>query len=1014
MPILWKKKKTEYKPATGGTPRSFNLEVFQGDSIDLLDYISFENDTDKSKDIWEAILVNAAYFTDNGVSSPTAIGEFKDSFLDDDEIRQYASKYALSWKAEIEGVPIIPPGLAGLLINKYGILDTSQTGVIVGMKLKIWANFSKQAEQFKLKDPTSAGPNDEIEYLTVTIKSNTFLGEGGLLNSITGSVDKYVTDAMDYVTGALSGGLGYIGEGVGWASKQVSSLLGGGKPKGFTAEEAKKQLEDEKDRETNLFATIIGYPVTFLDNLTSGTYTPIIKSGIRAVSLASKLYRAYTQGKAAWATTVLLANLKSLLDYDRLSRRQKIHIAKFLGVNPGVLERITWVVRKILDIKELVDAGDYDKLKEYILKDLDKGSIDELEPEMRSLVTGELFEDISLGAVVIKKYEVPDKNTVKISFDNPSYEDVPGNTLILTRIEIESIKQDNDKFIEIKGVTNSAALKSGNANIPDASFANAVTLKENGRICEIVYNGAIGKETGVDFAAYGIFPSGKDVLTITLDNIFYDQRFEYDGGDKTRKGYIPLKIKYHYMGNTTPLEQVTNDDGTITFVKADVILAERDTTEEEFEFDGFVKGSYAEKENQDKDGFALTKTAANAYLVYEQYKKKQFLSIFDAVDFKNLPPAVQALIVSVGGMVGVDQSEIVRYYEVLSGAKNLYELSTKGFQHWDTLPPELKTKISKQLGVSEETLSSVIPVAGDLTDMITGKRFNKPGEKEAYLQGIFDKVGNKLLSQFGPNGEVWDKYNKVIMEKDTSSGKMVRKVLPGQGSLDKKMKQTIAAALGFTDLKKMTEPYEKKQKLDKDGKVVKDAQGNPVMENVEYLEVPGLSIIKCGMVIEKAMKFRDNLQKGIELKNKLLEKYETIKNTPDMLSDESAMMGVYDTIVDTRSQIEKEGILKDIYDSAGELTADPYADLLDEIGPDKWRETFNVEDKYVVKVPISSKPDGGVTGDAIAGNYVIYTYPWVTDIIQDTNTGEIILVGNPPPDFTFNPNDVNWYIEIKK
>lgn len=1018
MGITWNKKKIKFTPATGTEPEKYELEVFQGDTIDLLDYVVFE-DADHNPtplDTWKRTLVNAAHYTDNGVANPSDINEFDDDFLDDSEIRQYASKYSLSWKSTISGTP---PGIPipNILIDKFGILETSNQIFKVATKLVVWVNFGNQVPEDRVLPEPKDDPSDVIKKLTIIIKSNSFLGEGGLLNSVTGSIDKYVTDAMDYVTGVLSGAIGYVGEGVGWAAGQVSSLLGGaGKPKGFTNLEAQKQLESEKDRETNLFATLIGYPVTFLDNLTAGTYTPIIKSGIRAVSLASKLYRAYTQGKTAYVTTILLANLKSLLDFDKLTRRQKIHIAKFLGVNPGVLERITWVVKKILDIKELVDAGNYDELQKYVLKDFNKGSIDELEPEMKSLVTGELFEDISLGAVVVKKYEVRDKDTVVITLDNPSYEDVPGNTLILTRIEIESITQDNGSFIEIKGVTNSASLKSGaiGADVPDPSFVNAVTIKENGKICEIVYNGTIGKETGIEFAAYGIFPSGKDTLTIKLDNIEFDPRYEYSGGSKIRKGYIPLKLTYYYTGNTTPLEQVTNDDGSITFVKADVILAERDTSEEEIEFDGFVKGSYADKENTDKNGFALTKTAANAYLVYEQYKKKQFLSIFDAVDFKNLPPAVQALIVSVGGMVGVDQSEIIRYYEVLSGAKNLYELSTKGFHHYNTLPPELKAKISKQLGVSEATLGSVIPVAGDLTDMITGKRFNKPGQKEAYLQGIFDQVGNKLLSQFGPNGEAWEKYNKVIMEKDKSSGKMVRKVLPGQGPLDPKMKQTIAAALGFTDIKQVNPPYEKKPKLDDTGQPVKDSSGKIIEEEVTHIEQAGLAIIKCGIVIEKAMKFRDNLQKGIELKNKLLEKYEVVKNTPDLLSNEAAMMGVYDTIVDTRKEMDKEGILKDIYDSAGELTADPYADLLDEIGPDKWRETFNVEDKYVVKVPISKPPDGGVTGDAIAGNYVIYTYPWVTDIIQDSNTGEIVLVGNPPAGFTYDPNKVNWYIEIKK
>jgi hypothetical protein len=1008
MPILWNKRKTKYSPSIPANDNNveqkgetYEIEVFQGDSVDLLEYIQFVNGPPGNRDleIWERTLVNAAYYTDNGVSAPDAYGEYKAEFADDSEIRQYASKHALVWKCKIVGAPD-PFGIANLLVDKFGVLDTSKTGVAVNMTLKVWANWDKQASQFKLPDPMDSGTNIENEYLTIKIKSNSLLGDGGLLNSVTGSVDKYVTDAMDYISGVLGGAAGYIGEGVGWASKQVTSLLGSKIPKGYTLQDANKQLESEKDRETNLFTTIIGFPVAALDGLTSGQYTPIIKSGIRALSLSAKLYRAYTQGKTAYVTTVLLANLKTLLDFDKLTRRQQIHISKFLGVNPNVLRRVTWVVRKILQVQELVDDGKYDELKNVLLKELDKKSIDDVDPEIKSIITGEIFEDISLGSVVVKNYEIPNKDTLVIKLDNPSYTKVPGNTLILTRIEIQSEVQGNGSFIPIKSVTNSAALKSGNSTIPDPSFANAVNISSTGQSCEITYNGTIGKETGVDFRSYGIFPSGTDVLTIQLDNSEFNPLFEYRGSNKIRKGYLPFKIKYHYIGNTTPLIEIQNPNGSITYEKADVILAEGESTTEEIGFDGFIRGSYAEKENADKmeEGFQTTKTAANALAVYNTYKKQQFLSIFDAVDFKNLPPAVQGLIVSVGGMVGVSQSEIIRYYEVLSGAKNLYELSTKGFQHYNSLPPELKKKISKQLGVSEDTLGTIIPIAGDLTDMATGKRFKSDKEKEDYFKGLFDSVGQKLLNQFGANGEVWEKYNKVVMEKDTSSGKMVRKVIPGQGVLDPKMKQTIAAALGFTDIKELKPPFEK----------------NSNNEDITHIEVPGLSIVKCGIVIEKALTFRNNLAKGIEIKNRLLKKYESIKNTPNLLENEAAMMGVYDEIVDTREEIEKEGILKDIYDSAGELTADPYADLLDEAGPDKWRDTFNVDDKYVVDVPKTSAPDGGVTGEALAGNYVIYTYDWVTDIIQDSNTGEITLVGNAPPGFVYNPRDINWYIEIKK
>jgi hypothetical protein len=1018
MAIRWKKNKLKFTPSPNGTtPNLFELEVFQGDSIDLFDYLEF---TDNDFNIWKTTLVNAAYFTDNAADQT---GPYKDEYADDEEIYQFASQYALDWKCELD---VDPLGIANLLVNKYGILKTSVSGIGVNMTLKIYPNWGKKAvldggvTPKELPKTNDAAHNQaNIEYLTVKIKSNSLLGEGGLLNSVTGSIDKYVTDANDYISGVLSGAMGYIGEGVGWATSGLTSLIGGiGTPNGYTEDEAQELLDAEKDRETNLFSKVIGFPFAALDFLTSKQNTELVKNGLRTISLAAKLYRIYTQGKTAYVTTILLANLRSLLDFDKLTPRQQIAVSKFLGVNPKVLRRITWVVRKILEVKEFVDAGNYEGLEAAILKEMKKDSIEELDPDLKTLITGELFEDISLGSVVVKDYDVPNKDTFEIYLDNPSYTKVPGNTLILTRIDITSKPEANGTFIPIVDI-----LSSAKSSLGGVAFGKdiVVTIKEAGRVAELVYNKVVGPESGTNFVSFGIFPGGKDTVTVKLDNSEFDPNFEYSGGNQIRKGYLPFELTYHYMGNTTPLEQVTGADGTTQFVKADVILEEGETTEEKIGFDGFIKGSYASLENQESTDkyFKTSKLAANAYEVYKQYSKTQFLTIFDAVDFKNLPTLVQGLIVSAGGMVGVDESEIIRYYEVLSGAKNLYELSTKGFQHYNSLPPELKKKISKQLGVKEETLGTIIPLAGDLTDMATGKRFNKPGEKEAYLKGLFEAEGQKLLDKFGPNGEVWETYNKVEMVKDTSSGKMVRKVTPGAGKLDPKVKQTIAATLGFTDIKKLDEPVQR-QKLGADGKPLKDSAGKDIMEDVNFIEQKGLAIIKCGVIIEKAMQFRDNLAKGIALKNTLLQKYEQVKNNPNLLEDEAALLSVYDTIVDTREEIEKEGIVSDIYDSAVSLTADPYADFLDEQGKipgaggdPEWRNTFNVLDKYEVELNQPTAPPGGVTGTTEAGYYVVYTYDWVTDIIQDSNTGDIVLVGTPPSDFVYDPKKDNWFIQVR-
>lgn len=997
MSIRWNKDKVKFTPSTGaGVPDKYELEVFQGDSIDLLDYAQFIDASGKeSEKVWQASLVNAAYYTDNGAGSPN--DTFKPEYAEDEEVRQYASKKVLSWTVELKGGVPDPFGIANLLVSKKGIMDTSISGISANMEVDIWANFTGNAEQFAL-DPPENKNTDLIKKLTVKIKSNSFLGEGGLLNSITGSIDKYVTDATQYVTDAIAGGIGYIGEGVGWGISQVSSLFGDEKPKGYNRDDAKKILDEEKEREQSVFGTILGFPGSLLNFLTARENASIIKEGLKTISLATRLYRAYTQGKTELVTAAILAKFESLLDFEKLTKKQQIVVSRFLGTNPKTIKRICGIAKQILKVERMVRNGQYDELRNEILKEMEKDSVDQLDPDLQALASGELFEDSSTGAIITKKYTVVDKNTVTIDISNPKFAEMPGNNLILTRIEIESLPPKSGNFIPIKSVKNEAEIASGNGT-QKVELSQGITLTPNGSKLEIVYPGTIGKETGTDYRSNGVFPDGKDTLTLTLNNTVYDPLFETDDVDFTKIGYIKLKIKYYYMGNTQPMIQKEEYDPAsktwqskrVKLEAADVLLAEGDTIDETVEYEGVVPNSYAEQQKKSQQAgqttFETTKTALNAYAVYETYKKKNFLSIFDAVDFKNLPRPVQGLIVTLGAQFGISSSEIVRYYEVLSGAKNLYELSTKGFQHYNSLPPELKAKISKQLGVSEETLGNVIPLAADLTDMATGKRFNKPGQKEEYLKGLFDRYGGQLLNSFGANGEIWEKYNRKLPD---GKWDLTR------GDIDPKLRESIARALGFTDIQEL--------KPGPDGKY---EQFNG--QDITHKEVPGLAQVKCGRLIAKGLQFRDSLMKGIALKNRLLEKYERVKNAENALENEELMLGIYDDILDTREGLEKDGILSDIYDDAEALTQDPYADFLDSYGDEDWRTKFGVEEKYVVKDNEGNPTTA--TGAARYGTYTFWTYDWVTDIKQNSVTGEVELIGTPPAGFVFDSNKINWDIE---
>jgi hypothetical protein len=151
-----------------------------------------------------------------------------------------------------------------------------------------------------------------------------------------------------------------------------------------------------------------------------------------------------------------------------------------------------------------------------------------------------------------------------------------------------------------------------------------------------------------------------------------------------------------------------------------------------------------------------------------------------------------------------------------------------------------------------------------------------------------------------------------------------------------------------------------------------------------------------------------------------LQKYEQVKNSPNLIEDEALLTGVYDELVDTREDFEKEDFFNDIYDSAKELTEDPYADLLDSAGSlppgvpgagdPNWRQKYNVEDRYVVE-DSTGAPPSGVKGVLQYGTYIIYTHPWIEDIGQNPETGLPVFTGTPPSGFLFKQSDINWVVD---
>lgn len=878
MAIKWISPVTTQKDASG--VEKYSLKVKNNETIDLLEYLEFIDDASTPsqyhKTAWDQQVASYASYPD---------------------AKKRAAMDLLVWKSSNP--------LFLRFQNNSGTTKSTVPQTIIDTLKKGTVTVTLDFDPINAPGLVLVPPAHPLE-LEITIVTDSLLGEDGQLTPMIDSVEDYVKNAIGGVSQFLVGGLswagGQIGAGVNYLEESVFGGLGGSS--GLTAKDKEKALEKERDTERDLFAKILGLPS---------------KDVISTITSASKVYNAYIKAKTFLAEAKLITAVKSLGDFENLPPAYQTLFARTLGVSPKVLRRMSSVIKKLELIDNLVEKQDYDALQEALLSQLGKASIDDLDDDMRSLVTGEVFTNVSATGIVEKQFNMTDATTGVLSIINPSEE---GNNICLSIAEITS----PDASIKL-------VQGSGTKIETDQTDDNSV------------------------FILLELNPGNDAELTITFDN-------------PTPIDTIPISVRYTYYGLKPTVDAEGFEVGMVD---------ENDRKIETIEYEATVPGTEAFVNQQ--QNAEVQKTATNLTLqsagVYKEFRKKQFMTMFDAVDFKNLPAPVQALTISAGSLFGVSVGDITTYYEAISTTKNLYDLSKKGFQNFDSLPPELKQKFADKLGVSPELLGDVVKAGANITDIASGKR--KLDAKDA-IDSLVSSYKDKFLEQFGPDGSNWRNYD----------------------NLDAKLQSTIAICLGFTDL---TEPvYATEEVTNPDGtkevKTKKDPiTGDPVVE-VSSREEKGLAVKKCSAAIKKALKFQTAIRRSVELKNKMIALGNKFKQTTDNLENVEGMNDFY----------KEAGILPDVindlYNSAEDIAQDPFADFKDAIGnlppyvpgsgDPKWREKENVEEKPETKDTTDAGGSGGGGGTgapANYGTYTIYTKPGVTIESQDRVTGTVKLTG---------------------
>jgi hypothetical protein len=621
---------------------------------------------------------------------------------------------------------------AGLLkwsSNNTTVASISKTGKVEAVskgETVIELNFEPRA--YKLTVPLK---------LTVKVVDDSFFGPDGQLTPAIDSIEKYISDALGSVGGFIAGGLDYAGRQVASGSKVIADLLSGSSAPKLTDDDKKKIKDRAKDAEKDLFAKYLGLP--------SKDVLPTLSTGMKLTQAFIKAKNDITKGK-------LLTQVKSLKDYKNLNNTTKIAYAKILGTNPKTIETIVGLVDDLEEVENLIENPNAENIEEALLKKFGKQSIDQLDPSLQSIITGEAFENIGRLKVVGKFFKLKSLTNGTLQITNPKVE---GNNAKLLYIDIKS---------------------------PEIGMTKIV----NAGIVGDLYDDNTG------FITLNLVPGKDTTVEIDFDN-------------PTPIGEIPLQVKFTYM----PIDDKTKG-----------ILDIGETYEEELKYKALAPGS---PESFDT-GFGYTEgvnMALNAVGTYKEFKKKQFLSIFDKVDFKNLPGPVKALVTSVGSKFGVSASEITTYYEGLSTLKNFYDIAGN-LNKFDQLPPELKSKFAQKLGIKEEYLTDIVTTTGKLTDVLSGKTDLSLMD---VLDDTYKKFSEKFLNEFAPGVSSWRDFDK----------------------LDPKLQQMVATGLGFTP----------------------DEEG----------------IKRVSNTIKNANRFEESVRSSIDLKNKILQQKKDFEDSKKSLLD---------------------------------------------------------------------------------------------------------------------------------
>lgn len=696
-----------------------------------------------------------------------------------------------------------------------------------------------------------------------------------------------------------------------------------------------------------------------------------------------------------------------------LSDGAKKLVSKVLGIDPQIIEKVIQGIKDIQELQAVLSGGDIQKagqlIKSYFIKnkimteeEIDK-KLDEIVQGVVAFATGNIAKLLSgsdYGAAIKKEFTMTSATTGVLKITNPKEF---GNNLLLTKIEIS----DTTLGMGIVRILSGGNFQADNAGGDKITIPN------------LDLNPGESVEISIEF----LNPDGKTLEEIDIDvEYFYeglkpDKKVNASGQEEIVQTIAEGAEKSDTITHTAPTPGSTKKpkaNSVITGIQdeyakaiqklndADKIVSDAQKKQDELKKkvieeaqkkldeeqkkvleeaqkkldeataslkDAEAKAKEIQKEIDDarkklNDAVAEIEKAKKAT---EEILKQNFLDTLSKVDYANLPPELQKVLVTQAAAIGVTETDIKKHVKNINDIRSLSDLLVKKRgEVWNQMDDLEKASIANKLKIAADMIDNILGVIKDVKEKIGGGpvEITEPRDPNQ-ISKKFDEIKNKYVAEFGKilmdgvdsagNEIDWDKldprYREAIgwgigvwpdftiedpkvrykkwmeeIKKKVQMGKTFREFQQAKEALRNEIvKKTNVARENAENREKTgaTTPIKNADKRKNEKKTIKrPKRGKTVAgRNGRIQGVSADAIYRIDPIDTPFQTPEDQRDRTINIQE--LSKEVTVYPTPEIVYYEDLFHPYYEELEITPENIQ------DIYDNAEEIIKDPVLDLRD-------------------------------------------------------------------------------------